>query len=277
MPLSTVQKVFSGHTKSPRYETQQAIEKVLRRGLESYPGNGIEEYADDSAGNSSLVREGTFPYNAVEDLFPMEEEMEAPPKVFKEKKQGEYTLEDYYALPDERRVELIDGVIYDMTSPTQTHQVITGFIHAELWNFVIGNKGKCVVNIAPTDVHVDTADNKTIVQPDVLVTCDRDKITNPRIEGAPDLVIEVLSPSTRRKDISVKVKKYADAGVRELWLVDPRDRRIIVYDFENEDIIRMYTFQDHVPVLIFGGDLNIDFRQVTEYLNDLLGDSWYER
>ena len=164
-----------------------------------------------------------------------------------------------------------------MTSPTQTHQVITGFIHAELWNFVIGNKGKCVVNIAPTDVHVDTADNKTIVQPDVMVTCDRDKITNPRIEGAPDLVVEVLSPSTRRKDFSVKVKKYADAGVRELWLVDPRDRRIIVYDFENEDIIRMYTFQDRVPVLIFGGDLNIDFRQVTEYLNDLLGDSWYER
>ena len=240
VPLGTVQKIFSGHTKAPRYETLRALEAVLT-----------------PAGESALIREEAFAYE--------------------EKKQGEYTLEDYYALPEERRVELIDGVIYDMTAPTQQHQVITGFLHAELWNYVIRKKGRCVVNIAPTDVHLDTADNKTMVQPDVLVTCDREKVTIPRIEGAPDLVIEVLSPSTRRKDISIKVEKYAQTGVRELWLVDSRDRRIVVYDFEHDDIVGMYTFEDRIPVMIFGGDLEIDFTQITNYLNDLLGDAWYER
>jgi len=240
VPLGTVQKIFSGHTKAPRYETLQALEKIL----------APEE-------ERAMVREEAFSYEA--------------------KKQGEYTLEDYYALPEERRVELIDGVIYDMTAPTQQHQVIVGFIHAELWNHVTKNKGKCVVNVAPTDVHLDTEDNKTMVQPDVLVTCDRTKVTVPRIEGAPDLVIEVLSPATRRKDISIKVQKYAQTGVRELWLVDPRDRRVIVYDFEHDDVIGVYTFRDRVPVMIFEGALEIDFSEITDYLNDLLGDAWYER
>ena len=237
VPLGTVQKIFSGHTKAPRYETLRALEKVLGYAAE-----------DHSAPEHEVV-----------------------------KKQGEYTLEDYFAIPDERRVELIDGVIYDMTAPTSLHQVITQFLFAEIWNFVRSNKGNCLVNIAPTDVHLDVNDNKTMVQPDVLVTCDRSKVTIPRIEGAPDLVIEVLSPSTRRKDISVKVNKYAETGVRELWLVDPRDRRVIVYDFENEDIINIYTFRDKVPVLIFGGEMTIDLAQLSDYLDDLYEDTWWER
>ena len=256
VPLGTVQKIFSGHTKAPRYETLRALEKVLGPNMNVKQGEG------------SLVREEAFAYAAEDHSAPEHEVV---------KKQGEYTLEDYFAIPDERRVELIDGVIYDMTAPTSLHQVITQFLFAEIWNFVRSNKGNCLVNIAPTDVHLDVNDNKTMVQPDVLVTCDRSKVTIPRIEGAPDLVIEVLSPSTRRKDISVKVNKYAETGVRELWLVDPRDRRVIVYDFENEDIINIYTFRDKVPVLIFGGELTIDLAQLSDYLDDLYGDTWWER
>ena len=268
VPLSTVQKIFSGHTKRPRYDTIRALTAVLR--FET------PEHAADRA----IVREEAFAYGGAvraERGNGDDDEQCETKKAFRQKKQGEYTLEDYYALPDERRVELIDGVIYDMTAPTEAHQVVVGFLHAELWNYVVGNRGKCVVNMAPTDVHLDTKDDQTMIQPDVLVTCDRSKTAYLRVEGAPDLVIEVLSPSTRKKDLYIKVSKYESAGVRELWLVDPRDRRVIVYDFEHKDTVGIYTFRDAVPVGIFDGGLAIDFAWLSGYLDELFGDAWYER
>ena len=138
---------------------------------------------------------------------------------------------------------------------------------------ILTHKGKCVTSIAPTDVRLDM-DDRTMVQPDILVVCERDQVIARRIEGAPDLVIEILSPSTRRKDLHIKAGKYARAGVRELWLVDPRDRRVIIYGFEDGDSIGLYTLRDKVPVGIFGGELVIDFSEISGYLDELLGDTW---
>lgn len=236
LPVGTVQKVLGGITKSPRYDTLQALEEVFT----SKP--------------DLVVKETTAAYQV--------------------KKQGEYTIEDYMALPEEQRVELIDGVFYDMSAPVVVHQAIGGEIHYKLREFIRDNKGKCIALAAPTDVQLD-CDNKTMVQPDVLVVCDRDKFKFGRLYGAPDFVVEVLSPSTSKKDKVLKLSKYCNAGVREYWMVDPMKKRVFVYDFENEDFPTVYTFEDVIPVQIFDGRCKIDFREIyeyTEFLFDLKED-----
>ena len=229
VPLSTVQKIFSGATTSPRHETIQALESLLRP-RSSYqpipPDHGMVNEALPAYGSKRL-----------------------------------YTLEDYLALPDDQRVELIDGVFYDMATPTTNHQAIGGFIHKKLLDHVLEKKGPCFPFISPVDVQLD-CDDKTVVQPDVLVVCDRSKYQNGRVFGAPDLVIEVLSPSTRKKDMQLKLQKYGNAGVREYWLIDPDKKQIIQYDLENLAIPVIYTFEDSVPVLIWDGACVVDFKEM---------------
>ncbi|MDO4313646.1 MAG: Uma2 family endonuclease [Eubacteriales bacterium] len=187
---------------------------------------------------------------------------------FLAKKQGEYTIEDYYALPEECRVELIDGVIYNMAAPNQKHQGIGGYIHAQLWNYVLKNKGKCLPLMAPNDIQLDR-DNRTMVQPDIYVGCDREKFQNQVYYGAPDLVIEVLSPSSRKRDREIKYRKYKNAGVREYWIIDPETERVTVHDFEHGGTTGIYTFEDRVPVGIWDGKCVIDFAEGYEMIRFL--------
>lgn len=231
LPVGTVQKVLGGFTKSPRYSTLKALEEVF-----------VEKPAQ-------TIREAQVPYPA-------------------EKKQGEFTIEDYYALPDEQRVELIDGVIYDMSPPTSIHQLVSARISNIFMNHISANKGKCIALYAPMDVQLD-CDNKTMVQPDVLIVCDRDKVKNNKIYGAPDLIVEILSQSTRKKDSLLKTQKYANAGVREYWIVDPKKKRVIVYDFENDEWPILYGFEDIVPVSIFDCKCEVNFAEVYEYVSFL--------
>ena len=184
------------------------------------------------------------------------------------KKQGEYTLEDYLALPDEERVELIDGVLYDMAAPRTWHQAIGGFIYKLLLDHVLANGGPCMPFMSPVDVQLDE-DDRTVVQPDVLIVCSRERYRDGRIFGAPDFLVEVLSPSTRRKDMQLKLFKYGNAGVREYWIVDSEKKRVIVYDFEHEEAPAVYTFADKVPVLIWDGRCEIDFAQIWSHVSFL--------
>lgn len=226
VPLSTVQKIFAGTTASPRYSTLQALEQVF----------------------DSLA---TYVYEA--------------PAPYKVKKPGNYTVEDYYEIPDERRVELIDGVIYDMGAPTTAHQIIQMELASKLRSYIKAKGGRCIAMVSPVDVRLDR-DNKTMIQPDVFVICDRDQFVDNRIDGAPDFVVEILSPSSKKKDAFIKAKKYLDAGVREYWLVDPLKQKVIVYIFENDGDTcpTIYGFQDQVPVAIFGGDCVVDFAELSE-------------
>lgn len=233
VPLGTVQKIFAGITLAPRYETLQALEKIFRP--ESNPG-------------CSTLCESIAPYHM--------------------NKQGEYTLEDYYALPEDRRAELIDGVIYDMSSPTNPHQMIQLDIGHQLTNYIDSKQGPCIPFIAPADVQLD-ADDRTMVQPDVFVVCDRSKITRAHLVGAPDLIMEILSPSTWKKDAYLKLKKYALAGVREYWLIDPDRLKIMVYNLEQDILAQLYTFSDQVPVAIFNGECRIDFARIYEKMRFL--------
>ena len=237
VPVGTVQKVLGGMTKSPRYETLNALEQVLRPIREN-----VYEWDEDSS-----VREPMAPYGAT--------------------KQGFYTVEDYYALPDDERYELIDGVLYSMSSPTSIHQVIAGKIYNKLENFVDKKKGKCVPIISPIDVQLD-CDNKTMVQPDVVVICDRDKFQKGIVYGAPEFIVEVLSPSTKKKDKTLKVHKYLNAGVQEYWMVDPQKKSVVVYveDGEDDYDIHVYSFEHEVPVHIFNNECKVDFKEIHDYI-----------
>lgn len=184
------------------------------------------------------------------------------------KKRGEYTLEDYYKIPEEHRVELIDGVIYDMASPTSIHQLWGGEVYRELANYIRQNQGSCIPLISPLDVQLD-CDDRTMVEPDVLVVCDRNKLKKGIIYGAPDFIAEILSPSTRRRDMSLKLAKYTEAGVREYWLVDPDKKKVIVYDLEHNELPSIYTFEDKVSVCIFDRKCIIDFSKIYENIRFL--------
>ena len=170
-----------------------------------------------------------------------------------------YTIEDIYALPEGERAELIDGQIYYMSPPNTRHQRISSILSRKIGNYIDDNKGKCEVFAAPFAVYLDEKTN-TYVEPDVSVICDSDKLDDRGCKGAPDWIIEIVSPSSRRMDYYTKLFKYRTAGVREYWNVDPTKNQIMVYDFENEDT-EQYTFQDSVKVGIYE-DLRIDFTEM---------------
>ena len=104
---------------------------------------------------------------------------------------------------------------------------------------------------------------------DVFVVCDRDKITRKGIYGAPDFVVEVLSKSTKKKDMYIKLMKYMNAGVKEYWMVDPEKKIVLVHDFQNDNDVKIYGFDAGIPVGIFEGDCQIDFREIDEYVSFL--------
>ncbi|MCD8022992.1 MAG: Uma2 family endonuclease [Lachnospiraceae bacterium] len=190
---------------------------------------------------------------------------EAMAKYAATKRQGEYTVEDYLALPEEQRVELIDGVIYDMAAPTYIHQAAAYMICRFFEEYIRKQHGVCRAVVAPVDVQLD-CDDRTIVQPDVMIVCDRSKFRKGRIYGAPDLIVEVLSPSTSKKDRTLKLSKYKNAGVREYWLVDTEKKKVLVYHLENGDSFAIYGFSDAVPVGIYGGDCKVDFKEVDSWI-----------
>ena len=172
-----------------------------------------------------------------------------------------YTIEDYLALPDDVRAELIDGRLIYMEAPSTLHQYFLTELTVSLHNFIRSNKRKCTVLFAPLDVQLD-CDDKTMVQPDVMVICTRDKITRNRIYGAPELCIEVTSPSTRSHDMKTKLRKYKDAGVREYWIVDIDRKQVICHFFEKHASPSIYSFETPVPVQIFECKLTIDFAEI---------------
>lgn len=167
-----------------------------------------------------------------------------------------YTAEDYWNLPDGRRAELIAGELYDMAPPSYTHQRLVGGLYYALRTYIESHAGTCEAFMAPFAVGV-TGDDRNWVEPDVFVVCDPAKLSERGCEGAPDLVIEVVSPSSRRHDYIVKLGLYERAGVREYWIVDPGEKRTAVYSFEpGRRLLQTYHFCETVPVGIYDG-LNI--------------------
>lgn len=174
-----------------------------------------------------------------------------------------YTTADIYDLPEGQRAELIDGQIYYMAPPNRRHQKISSQLHGKIWNYISSKNGSCEVYSAPFAVFLNE-DDRNYVEPDISVICDPEKLTDRGCTGAPDWIIEIVSPSSRRMDYFVKLFKYRSSGVREYWIVDPDKKQIIAYDFINDDMTS-YTFADSVKVGIYE-DLVIDFAEITKDL-----------
>lgn len=170
-----------------------------------------------------------------------------------------YTYADYLQWPDDTRYELIDGEAFRMApTPLIEHQEIAGEVYCQLANQLDGQP--CRPYIAPVDVRLPRADEAdaaidTVVQPDVLVVCDPSKIDRRGVRGAPDWVLEVLSPSTAAHDQIAKRRTYERAGVREYWLVHPGDRTLTVYVLDNGQYGRpeIYELKDATPIGVLPG------------------------
>ena len=187
--------------------------------------------------------------------------------IFHAKKQGEYTLEDYYALPDERRVELIDGVIYDMGASTFVHQHISAVIYSTIIKYIESKGGSCLPMYSPVDVRLDS-DNKTMVQPDVLILCDKSQIRKWGIEGAPDFCLEIISRSTSKKDYIKKLQKYTDAGVKEYWIIDPERKVLLTYHWKDDYLPHMYPLKGCVGLALYDEELQIDLDKIASLIQD---------
>lgn len=173
-----------------------------------------------------------------------------------------YTEADYYTLPEDVRAELIDGQIYYQAAPSRIHQKILGKIHQRISNYIDSKSGSCEVYPVPFAVKL-WEDEKTIVEPDISVICDRDKLTDRGCTGAPDWIIEIVSPGNSSHDYIRKLNLYADAGVREYWIVNPMQQSIFVYHLEKDNFqVKPYTFQDKIKVNIYD-DLWIDFHEIS--------------
>lgn len=239
VPMGTVQKVLGGITKSPRYETLNALERVLKPFDDEYDWTMVTGVCEPMA-----------PYGAVK---------------------RKYSISEFFALPGEEKCELIDGVIYKLVAPTYIHQMLCTQIAMELTSYIRGKKGECLVFAASPNIEIDGAEEdggNSVVLPDVVVLCDRDKLKRGNVVGAPDLVVEVLSPSTQKKDKTLKLQKYLNAGVREYWIVDPKKKSIVAYvdDGEGDYDIFLYSFENEVPVRIFNEECKIDFKEIYDYI-----------
>ena len=152
-------------------------------------------------------------------------------------KKESYTFADCLTWPVNERIELIDGEAVMMSLPSTVHQKISGELFRQLANFLEGKK--CEVFSAPFGVRLfekdgDSPENvDTMVEPDISVICDRDKLDRHGCKGAPDLIVEILSPSTQRRDRLIKLELYQRAGVREYWLVSPEEQTVQVLLFTN--------------------------------------------
>lgn len=172
-----------------------------------------------------------------------------------------HTSADYWSLPDGQRAELIDGRLYDMAPPSRIHQRISAELARILGNYIAEHHGSCQVYPAPFAVNLD-ADDRNWVEPDISVICDHSKLTDRGCEGAPDLIVEIVSPGSRKMDYTQKTTLYVNAGVREYWIVDPIRKTTLIYYFSSGDSTPiMYPFEDSFSCGIFNG-LNINMKNL---------------
>lgn len=169
-----------------------------------------------------------------------------------------YTEADYYNLPENVRAELIDGHFYYQAAPSRVHQTVLSELHAVIHSYLKSKGGPCRVYPAPFAVKLFN-DSKTIVEPDLSIICDYNKLTERGCSGSPDWIIEILSPSNPGHDLIYKLNLYANAKVREYWIVDPQNEKVFVYYLEQKDFgVEVHSFQEKVNVNIYT-DFTIDF------------------
>ncbi|MDC3411888.1 Uma2 family endonuclease [Aquibacillus sp. 3ASR75-11] len=183
-----------------------------------------------------------------------------------------YTYGDYLSWPEEERVEIIDGVPYFQSAPSRIHQKTLSELHRQIANYLVDKE--CEVYPAPFHVllsiedDVDTEEERrNVFEPDITIVCDTSKLDDHGCKGSPDMVIEIISPSTARKDKIEKFNKYEQAGVKEYWIVEPQEKIVSVFTLQKNNKYGrpdMYAEEDIVHVSIFD-DLAIDLKLTFNY------------
>lgn len=240
VPMSTVLKVFSGNNKNPRRDTIMKLAGGISKLIGEEPSADID--------NMDLYR----------GRRRAEEE-----KIIRSRKQGQFTIEDLEGMPEDVRYEICDGKLIKMEAPTTIHQLLAAEIYLQIRNYIIKHAGKCIPYIAPLDVQFDD-EGKDVFKPDVFIVCS-DEFEPGRVYGAPDLIIEIISPASKKYDMQTKLSKYAEYDVREYWIVDPYKEKVVVHELEKGDI-SLYPFDAKIPVGIYSGRLKIDFKAMPDYI-----------
>lgn len=161
-----------------------------------------------------------------------------------------YTSEDYWNLPENEHAELIDGQLYAMAPPSRIHQKLVSEFTQIIGSYIKSNSGNCEVYPSPFAVNLD-AEDKDWVEPDISVICDKNKLTDRGCSGAPDLIIEIVSPGSRKMDYNLKNALYSNAGVREYWIVDPVKERTTIYHYEEDAAPIIIPFSEPITVGIY--------------------------
>jgi len=178
-----------------------------------------------------------------------------------------YTYKDYMLYNENEKIEIIDGNIYNMSpAPSRIHQKLITEILFRIRSYIETNNGSCEVYPSPFDVILKNNDEviedcKNIIQPDISVICDKNKLTDKGCTGSPDMIVEVVSPYNPNNDFIRKLNLYDKYKVREYWIVNPIKKNILVYTLDENERYGMpdiYTFQDKVRVSIYD-NLEIDF------------------
>ena len=184
-----------------------------------------------------------------------------------------YSYADYLSWTDDKMRELIDGIAYAFSAPFRKHAHACSVFMVKIGSFITRRKGKCKIYTAPFDVRLpmdgEASDNKiyNVVQPDICVICDPSKLDERGCIGAPDLVVEVISPSTCKKDITLKFNLYEKSGVKEYWIVYPNDKAVTVFllqpegNYDEGTTYELINGANKVPVLTLEG-LVIDLEEL---------------
>jgi len=170
-------------------------------------------------------------------------------------KNRRYTYADYLEWEGPERYQLFNGEAFQMASPSVNHQALLIYLAAQFDVFLRGKP--CKVFASPLDVRLfpkkDNSDN-IVLQPDLLVVCDKDKLGKRSVNGAPDLVVEIVSPSNTHSEVFHKFHYYLEAGVREYWVIEPETKKVQVHIYDNGHyVITAYEGNARIPVTILPG------------------------
>lgn len=293
VPISTIQKIFGGLVKKPRSKTLESLSEVFiyydwknigslatedglytRDQLDTI-GMVAEEHQYDVLKKNRGISDESYSTTYSKGSSAINLDENSTSDIFT---QTGYTYNDYtkLELPKGIRVEVLDGKLIKMEAPTTRHQIIAGELFVICRDYVRKNKGKCVPFISPVAVRLgykEDGSDKTVLEPDFLIVCDKNKILGAKtVNGAPDFVVEVISPSNRKYKMYEKMNKYRECGVREYWVIDYDKDKIIKYNFVKDGEIFMYSFADKVPVDIYAANddpLVIDFAEIKEYIESI--------
>lgn len=242
VPVGTLNKILAGSTTSPRLSTMQALEEVL------FPPEDAWQSWNEYVRNA-LIEQGYTEGEVLHDGEPAEW-----------RKTGNSTYEDLELLPGDVRGELIDGEIFVINAASMTHQFIIDYFGDRVKEYIRDNKGKCVPCFSPGAFLAE--DDRNFLIPDFAVVCDPEKISNKGIDGGPDFVLEVLSPSTAYRDRTKKFSKYQAMGVREYWLIDPEKKQLTAYTLFGEGKTVLQPLSGKRGLAIFGGKPKIDLLEI---------------